>query len=102
MAQMVKNLPAMQETHVRSLDWEDPLEKGMAIHSNVLAWRIPWTEGPGGLHAVQGVTESDRTERLNACSFISVPGTVLETENIVVNKKSASLHRTYILYEFSI
>ena len=43
-AQMVKNLPAMQETQVQSLGWEDPLEKGMAIHSSILAWRIPWTE----------------------------------------------------------
>ena len=42
-AQLVKNLPAMQETWVRSLGWEDPLEKGMATHSNILAWRIPWT-----------------------------------------------------------
>ena len=41
MAQLVKNLPAMQETWVRSLDWEDPLEKGMASHSSILAWRIP-------------------------------------------------------------
>ena len=41
---MVKNLPAMQETWVRSLGWEDPLEKGMATHSSILAWRIPWTE----------------------------------------------------------
>ena len=48
-AQMVKNLPAMQETHVPSLGWEDPLEKGMATHSNILAQRIPWTEKPGGL-----------------------------------------------------
>ena len=48
-AQMVKNLPAMQETWVRSLGWEDPLEKGMATHSRVLAWRIPWTEEPDGL-----------------------------------------------------
>ena len=47
-AQTVKNLPAMQETHVRSLGQEDPLEKGMAVHSNILAWRIPWTEEPGG------------------------------------------------------
>ena len=51
-AQMVKNLPAMQETRVRSLDQEDPLEKGMAIHSNVLARRIPWTEEPGGLQSM--------------------------------------------------
>ena len=48
MAQMVKNLPAMQETQVRSLGQEDPLEKGMAIYSSIFAWRIPWTEEPGG------------------------------------------------------
>ena len=47
--QTVKSLPAMQETWVRSLDQEDPLEKGMATHSSILAWRIPWTEEPGGL-----------------------------------------------------
>ena len=47
-AQMVKNLPAMQETQVRSLGWEDPLEKGMATHSSILSWKIPWTEEPGG------------------------------------------------------
>ena len=44
MAQLVKNLPVMQEIWVRSLGWEDPLEKGMATHSSILAWRIPWTE----------------------------------------------------------
>ena len=48
MAQMVKNLPAVQETLVRSLGWEDPLEKEMATHSNTLAWEIPWTEEPVG------------------------------------------------------
>ena len=47
--QKVKNLPAMQETWVRFLGQEDPLEKGMATHSSILAWRIPWTEEPGGL-----------------------------------------------------
>ena len=47
MAQSVKNLPAMQDTQVQSLDQEDVLEKGMATHSNVLAWIIPWTEEPG-------------------------------------------------------
>ena len=51
-AQMVKNLPAMQETKVRCLGQEDPLEKGMAVHSRVLAWRIPWTEEPGGLQCM--------------------------------------------------
>ena len=48
-AQLVKNLPAVQETQVQSLGWEDPLEKEMAPHSSILAWRIPWTEEPGGL-----------------------------------------------------
>ena len=48
-AQTVKNLPAMRETWIQSLDWEDLLEKGMATHSSILAWRIPWTEEPGGL-----------------------------------------------------
>ena len=49
-AQRLKRLPAMQETWVRSLGWEDPLEKEMATHSSILAWRIPWAEEPGGLH----------------------------------------------------
>ena len=48
-ARMVKNLPAMQETQVQSLGREDSLEKGMATHSSILAWEIPWTEEPGGL-----------------------------------------------------
>ena len=52
MAQMVKNPPAMWETQVRSLDWEDPLEKGMASHSSILAWRIPWTEELGELQSM--------------------------------------------------
>ena len=49
MAQRIKHLPVMQETRVRSLGWEDPLEKEMATHSSILAWRIPWREDPGGL-----------------------------------------------------
>ena len=52
-AQMVKNPPAMQETWVQSLDREDPLEEGMATHSSILAWRIPWTEKPGGLQSMK-------------------------------------------------
>ena len=60
MAQMVKNLPLMRETWVRSLGWEDPLEKEMAIHSSILAWKIPWTEEPGGLQSM-GAQESDMT-----------------------------------------
>ena len=49
---LVKNPHAMQETRVRSLGWEDPLEKEMATHSSILAWRIPWTEKPGGLQSM--------------------------------------------------
>ena len=51
-AQMVKLLPAIWETQVLSLGWEDHLEKGMATHSSILAWRIPWTEEPGGLQSI--------------------------------------------------
>ena len=61
MAQMVKNLPTMQETWVQSLGWEDTLKKGMATHSSILAWRIPWTEESGGLQSM-GHKESDTTE----------------------------------------
>ena len=49
---MVKNMPAMQETQVGSLGWEDPLEKGIATHSGILDWRILWTEEPGRLHSI--------------------------------------------------
>ena len=49
---MVKNLPVMQVTGVRSLGWEDPLQKKMATNSYILAWRIPWTEAPGGLQSM--------------------------------------------------
>ena len=80
-AQLIKNLPPMQEISVRSLDWEDALEKakathssvlawrilrkGMATYSRILAWRIPWTEETGGLHTVQGVAKSQTWLRLS-------------------------------------
>ena len=51
-AQMIKNLPALQETWVRSLGWEDPLEEEMATHSSILAWKSPWTEVPGGVQSM--------------------------------------------------
>ena len=51
-AQMVKCLPMMQETWVQSLGWEDPLEKEMATHTSILAWKIPWTEDPGRLQSM--------------------------------------------------
>ena len=65
MAQTVKNPPAMQETEVRSLGWEDPLEEGMAAHSSILSWRIPWTEEPGGGYSSWDCKELDMTEQLS-------------------------------------
>ena len=62
-AQMVKNLPAMQQIWVRSLGWEDPLEKGMATHSSILVWRIPWTKDLVG-YSPWGHKESDLAEKL--------------------------------------
>ena len=84
---MVKSLPSMQETWVRSLGWEDPLEEGMATHSIILAWRIPWTEEPGrlqsmGLQRVRHdwatkhahvIPQSDRTGDGSQVSQISKP-----------------------------
>ena len=61
MTQMVKSLPAVQETWVLSLDQEDPLEKDMATHSNIIAWQIPWTEEPGG-YSPEGHKESERSK----------------------------------------
>ena len=62
-AQTVKNLSVVQETWVWSLGWQDPLKKGVATHSSILAWRIPWTEEPGGLQSM-GHKESDTVEWL--------------------------------------
>ena len=59
---MVKSVPAMLESRVRSLGWEDPLKKEMASHSSVLVWKIPWTEKPGGLYSPWGHKDSDMTE----------------------------------------
>ena len=61
-AQQVKNMPAMKEMQVRSLSWEDPLEKGHGNHSNILVWRTPWTEEPGELQSMEA--ESDMTEHI--------------------------------------
>ena len=62
---MVKNLPAMWETWVRSLGWENPLQKGTDAHFNILAWRIPWTEETGRLQSMGLHSLSDMTERLS-------------------------------------
>ena len=63
-AQMLNNLPAMWEMCVQSLGWEDPMEKGTATHSSILAWRNPWTEEPGGLQSMS-CKESDMNEQLS-------------------------------------
>ena len=63
-AQIVKNLPAMQEAWVQSLGQEDPLDKGMATHSSILAWRIPWTEEPAGLQSTGSQSRTRLSERL--------------------------------------
>ena len=60
-AQLVKNLPAMQKTWVQFLGWEDPLEKELATHSSIIAWKIPWTQEPGRLQSM-GSQESDTTK----------------------------------------
>ena len=64
---MIKNLPAMQETQVQSLSLEDPLKKGMATHSRILAWRIPWTEESGGLQSM-GLLRVGLDSVTNLCS----------------------------------
>ena len=62
MAQMINNLPVIQEIWVGTLGWEDTLEKEKAPHSSILAWRIPWTKEPGGLYSPWGSKETDTTE----------------------------------------
>ena len=69
MAQKVKNLPATQETWVQSIGWKDPLEKEMATHSSILAFRIPWTEEPGSLRSM-GSQESDLATKPPLPTFI--------------------------------
>ena len=75
MAQTVKNLPAMQETPVQFLGQEDPLQEGMATHSSIHAWRIPWTEEPAG-YSAWGHKESNAAEQLSLSLFMdcSLPG----------------------------
>ena len=96
---MVKNLPVLQEKPVQSLGQEDPLEKDLATHSSILAWRIPWTEEPGGLHSM-GLQELDTTWRLNhhvGISFLNLwiffaLGLAMETTNTDLKKKNSFIH----------
>ena len=75
MTQTIKNPPAMQESWVRSLGWEDPLEKGKATHSSILAWKIPWT-----IYSPWGHKESDMTERLSL-HFTSLHASIAFSQN---------------------
>ena len=72
-AQKVKCLPAMQETWVRSLDWQDPLEKEMATHSSTLAWKIPWREEPGRLQSMGSQSRHDRVASLSLSKTKKLP-----------------------------
>ena len=72
---MVKNLPVMWETWVRSLSWEDPLEEGMATHSNILAWKIPWTEEPSWLQSMGSQRVGhDRVTSPQAAAYVLILG----------------------------
>ena len=86
---MVKNLPAMQETRVRSPGWEDPLEKGMATHSSLLDWRIPWTEEPGRLQSV----ELDTTERTHTHNLEKKSHKQIKTPSLPCLPQSLWHHR---------
>ena len=78
----------MQETQVQSLGWEDPLKEGVATHSSVLAWRIPWTEEPGGLQSMgsQRVRYDLATKQQQAYS-ITLPPNVWKMENLIVKRR---------------
>ena len=91
---MVKNLPAMWETQVWTLDWEDPLEKGMATHSSILAWRIPWIEEPGGLQSV-GLQRVAYNWESNTFTFALVTTGSEEWKNRVTKNLCCSIFTMY-------
>ena len=80
---MVKNLPAVQETLVRSLNQEDPLEKGMATHSSILAWRIPWSEEPGRLQSMRLQSQTRLSSQIRKGIVVSMPITVLNAKLLI-------------------
>ena len=90
MAQRLKRLPAMRETWVRSLGWEDPLEKEMATHSSILAWRIPWTEEPGGLQS-SGSQRVGQDRATSLFTFFHMPY-VFSYPHILTTHPSFPLH----------
>ena len=94
-AQMVKNLPAVWEVWVRSLGREDPLEKGMATHSCIIAWKIPWTEEPGG-YSPWGRKELDMTERLTDTGRYSV----MLTLSVMPRTRIFSQEKKYVFLNY--
>ena len=97
MAQRLKHLPAMRNTQVRSLGWEDPLEKEMATHSSILAWRIPWREEPGGLQSTG--SQSDTNQRLNNNKWAYM--TLSKPERKLVLAQEKKKLRSYKFITFS-
>ena len=87
---MVKNPPAVQETRVQSLGQEDPLEKGLATHSSMLAWRIPWTDEPGRMLAM-GLQRVDMNERLAFSLFFQYP-----THKWTLNDRISPPHSSFV------
>ena len=87
---MVKNLPAVQETWLRSLGWEDPLERGMATHSSILAWKIPWTEEPGGVTQSQTRLKRLGTQHTTPLDPVYLPGLTQLTFQDLVQSRSGN------------
>ena len=102
---MAKNLPAMRKTGVQSLGWEDSLEKGIATHPSILAWRVSWTEESGGLQSM-GCKELDMTEQLSPCKSMYVREqcmicikTDISKASIIEREKCSKIHsRRYISF----
>ena len=101
----------MQETQVQSLGWEDPLEKEMATHSSILAWKIPWTQEPGGLYSPWGHKESDTTERLHTHTgknktYIEIKIKTMNVYVTVIQLKSwniaSSVNYTFVAFSNSL
>ena len=96
-AQSVKNMPAVQETRVRFLRWEDPLEKEMATHSSILAWEIPWTEGALRATVRRGHKESDTTYRLNNNNNIIYRDQRSNCQHLLDHRKSKTVPEKHLL-----
>ena len=89
MTQTIKNLPSMWETWVLSLGWEDPLKKGMATHSSILAWRIPWTEEPGGLLCRGSQSQTQLTNN----TFFTTPSHLQSTSAVNKARRGGGLQK---------